>query len=254
MAHMKVYWLERAASDVPSDNNWLSPSELARLEGMRIPKRRADWRLGRWTAKNAVAAYLKLACDSIALSGIEIRSKDSGAPEVFLANEVAAVSISLSHRSEVAACAIAPSGTRLGFDLEVIEPRSQAFLEDYFTADEQQLIASASSTDRDKVVNLFWSAKESALKALDVGLRLDTRRVSVSSMEGLSLAAETELRIGEHAPDQTESTPSVWNPLRVSFGDYIFQGWWQQTGVLLRTMVSAPACDQLVLLTTAPQY
>jgi hypothetical protein len=48
--------------------------------------------------------------------------------------------------------------------------------------------------------------------------------------------------------DQTESTPILWNPFRVSFGDYIFQGWWQQTGALLHTMVAAPACDQPVLL------
>ncbi len=243
---MKVYWLERAASDVPSDNNWLSPAELARLDGMHFPKRRADWRLGRWTAKNAVAAYLGLPCDPVALSGVEIHPKDSGAPEVLLANQPAAVSLSLSHRSEVAACAVAPSGTRLGFDLEVIEPRSQAFLEDYFTADEQQLMASATSGDRDKVVNLFWSAKESALKALDVGLRLDTRGVVVKSMAGLLCAAEAE----SHAPAQTESRPSLWKPFRVSFGDYIFQGWWQQSGAFLRTMVSAPACDQPVLLHT----
>jgi len=245
---MKVYWLERAAADVPADNTWLCPAEVARLDGMPIPKRRADWRLGRWTAKNAVAAHVGLACDPIALSGIEIRSKDSGAPEVFLAHEPASMSISLSHRSDVAACAVSPSGTRVGFDLEVVEPRSRAFLEDYFTADEQKLIASARSDDRDKAVNLFWSAKESALKALDVGLRLDTRRVSVSSMEGLSLAAETKPQFGEHPTDQTESTPILWNPFRVSFGDYIFQGWWQQTGALLHTMVAAPACDQPVLL------
>ena len=246
---MKVYWLERTACDVPGDDTWLCAAELARLELMRIPKRRADWRLGRWTAKNAVAAYLKLARDPIALSGIEVRPKHSGAPEVFLANEPAPVSISLSHRSGVAACAIAPPGTRLGFDLEVIEPRSQAFHEDYFTADERQLIANALPTDRDKAVNLFWSAKESALKALDVGLRLDTRRVSVSSMNGLSCAAETKLQLGVGSLDQTESTPGLWNPFRVAFGDYIFQGWWQQTGVLLRTMVAAPACDQPVLMT-----
>ncbi len=172
--------------------------------------------------------------------------ENSGAPEVLLANQPAAVSLSLSHRSEVAACAVAPSGTRLGFDLEVIEPRSQAFLEDYFTADEQQLMASATSGDRDKVVNLFWSAKESALKALDVGLRLDTRGVVVKSMAGLLCAAEAE----SHAPAQTESRPSLWKPFRVSFGDYIFQGWWQQSGAFLRTMVSAPACDQPVLLHT----
>jgi hypothetical protein len=35
--------------------NWLSPSEAARLNTMRFPEWRSDWKLGRWTAKNALA-------------------------------------------------------------------------------------------------------------------------------------------------------------------------------------------------------
>ncbi len=40
------------------------------------------------------------------------------------------------------------SGVELGCDLEVIEPRSEAFLSDYFTAEEQALVARAHATDR----------------------------------------------------------------------------------------------------------
>ena len=51
------------------------------------------------------------------------------------------VTISLSHRSGAAICAVAPAGVDLGCDLEVIEPRSEAFVADYFTVDEQALVA-----------------------------------------------------------------------------------------------------------------
>jgi hypothetical protein len=55
---MQVYWLEQAVNDVPDNNNWLCTGELACLNRLRFAKRRADWRLGRWTAKRAVAARL----------------------------------------------------------------------------------------------------------------------------------------------------------------------------------------------------
>lgn len=229
---MKVDWLEQVAADVPADDVWLSPSELARLDGMRIPKRRADWRLGRWTAKHAVAAHLNLPRHPQGLAGIEIRPAESGAPEVFLANEPVAISISLSHRNGIAACAVAPAGTMLGCDLEVVEARSDAFLADYFTTEERALVGRAAAADRDAVVNLLWSAKESALKALGQGLRVDTRCVMVGPVEGLS---------------RQQSQINLWHWLRVVHaGGQEFQGWWQQSGELLRTIVAFPATEQPV--------
>ena len=71
------------------------------------------------------------------------------------------------------------SGAELGCDLEIVEPRSDAFIADYFTAEEQALIERTSAADRSLLLALLWSAKESALKALRAGLRLDTRSVIV---------------------------------------------------------------------------
>ena len=103
---MDVYWLEQTATDVPVENDWLNASETVRLNGLRFPKRRADWRLGRWTAKRAVAVCLNLPLDRHTLAGIEIRPAPSGAPEVFLANTPAHATISLSHREGTAVCAV----------------------------------------------------------------------------------------------------------------------------------------------------
>ena len=179
-----VFWLERTEADVPGDTDWLSASEAARANGMRFAKRRADWLLGRWTAKCAVAAYWKTPATDRMLASIEIRPAVSGAPEVFVAGEAAAVAISLSHRAGRAICAVASPGTALGCDLESVEPRSEAFVSDYFTAEEQTLVARAAPADRPRLATLLWSAKESALKALGVGLRLDTRSLWASPAEG----------------------------------------------------------------------
>jgi len=114
---MDVYWLEQSEADVPTADDWLSSNEVVRLIGMRVAKRRADWRLARWTAKCALAIYLKLPDHPQSLQEIEVRPAPSGAPEAFVSNAAVAVTISISHRAGVAACAVAPPGASLGCDL-----------------------------------------------------------------------------------------------------------------------------------------
>jgi len=240
-----VYWLGQTEADVPAENDWLSASEAVRLGGLRFAKRRTDWRLGRWTAKRALATYLNMSGDGNpkALAGIEIRPAPDGAPEVFLANQPAAVTISLSHRAATAICAVMPAGGALGCDLETIEPRSDGFVADYFTAEEQALVARTPAADRPRLLALLWSGKESALKALRVGLRLDTRRVSVSPVGGPESRGEGgEAGLEDPAPASSLSYGyDGWRPLRVRYADgQIFHGWWLYTDSLLYTMVAAP--------------
>ena len=189
---MDVYWLERSAADLPAQNDWLSASDRARLDGMRFAKRRDDWRLGRWTAKLAVAAYLNLPTDLQALAEIEVLPAPSGAPEVFLANQPAEVTISLSHRDGIAICAIAGSGVALGCDLEIVEPRSDAFVSDYFTPEEQKRWSPRRTP---QTVFCFWlysgAPRRARSKHLRTGLRLDTRSVVVNLVNGFGPQAKT---------------------------------------------------------------
>jgi 4'-phosphopantetheinyl transferase len=222
---MDVYWLEQVEADVPPNDDWLTDREAACLARLRFAKRRADWRLGRWTAKCAVSEYLNLARQP---AGVEIFAAPSGAPEVFLGSQPAEVAISLSHRAGRAVCAVAPGGTALGCDLELVEPRSIAFAADYFTAGEQLLVAKAAPDSRHGLLALLWSGKESALKALGEGLRLDTRSVAVNLTSGMDV------------PD-----PDAWYPLCAACENGpLFHGWWRRTSNLVRTMVAAPAPDR----------
>lgn len=223
---MEVYWMEQNEADLPTADDWLSPNEQALLNVMRFAGRRSDWRLGRWTAKNALALYflyLNLPADSQLLATIEIRPASTGAPEAYFSDQPAAASISLSHRAGVAACAITMPGVELGCDLEIVEPRSDAFVADYFTTAEQSFIAQAPVADRWRLLTMLWSAKESALKALHEGLRLDTRSVIVS-------------------PGDAVFNLQGWCPMQVRHADgRIFCGWWQHADSIVRTVVAAPS-------------
>lgn len=249
---MNVYWLEQCAADLPEQNEWLSGNELAVLNGMRFEKRRADWRLGRWTAKSALAAHFHFPADFQALAGIEIRPASSGAPEAFLENKAADVTISISHSAGIAICAVAASGVALGCDLEVVESRSDGFVADYFTAEEQELIRSSHILDRSQLVTLLWSAKESALKALREGLRLDTRSVVVSPWVFRPQGGEDSAGANPADIFHSYHGSRSWYPLHVRFGtSQIFQGWWQEANKVLRTVVATPPPSQPIPLLEA---
>lgn len=151
------------------------------------------------------------------LEQIAILAAKDGAPEVFCDEEPAPVFISLSHSGGVAFCAAGSPGRPLGCDLEKIEPRSAAFIEDYFTENEQAAIAGKEGAAL--WANLVWSAKESALKALRSGLRMDPRKVEVE------FTADTEkLR---------------WHGLKVAALECgsVFHGYWRFSPEFVFTLV-----------------
>lgn len=232
---MQVLWLEQTVAEVSREADWLNPRELARLGQMRVAKRREDWRLGRWTAKQAVALFLELPNDPATLATIEIIPADSGAPFVCFENS-APVSISLTHREGRAACAIAEGGVQLGCDLEIVEPRCDAFVSDYFTPQEQQLVERVCVANGFRLLALLWSAKESALKALQTGLRLDTRSIAIDLGEEYD-----QLDRAISLDSELSSCKELWHPFRaIHSSEQLFDGWWQLRGEIVRTLVSAP--------------
>ena len=257
---MEVYWLEQAEADLPEDDDWLSAGERAQLSALRFPKRRRDWRLGRWTAKHAFAACLGLPADHRSLANTELIASPSGEPGIFILDERAPVTISISHSAGMAVCAIALTDAALGCDLERIEPRCDAFVRDYFTGEEQELLAESSADLHSLLVNLLWSAKESALKALHEGLRLDTRCVVVSPASVLVSQVEN-VRDNAHkeAANQPDSVShhlaahTGWHSLLVRHAHgQTFHGWWQTSGSFVRTMVSSPLSAPPVFLDIRP--
>jgi 4'-phosphopantetheinyl transferase len=220
---MDLYWLEQSELDVPHHSRWLGSQELRQLQNLIFLKRRTEWRLGRWTAKCAIAVHRRLPLVPEVLATIEICSSPSGAPDAFIANRPANVTLSISHRAGAALCALSSMPVRLGCDMELVESHSAAFLQDYFTFEERDFIARSPSDDRDRFIALLWSAKESALKAMREGLRLDTRCVVVR-------------------PDAQQK--HGWSTLKACSrqGD-VFYGWWREENGFLRTLVSDPCAS-----------
>jgi 4'-phosphopantetheinyl transferase len=228
---MRVYLLEQRQADVPAGNDWLCEEEIQSLNAMRFLKRRSDWRLGRWTAKCAVATCLSLPMSERALEKIVIRPSPSGAPEVYLGTTSPSLTISLSHRGGTALCAVARCGVQLGCDLELVEPHSDAFITDYFDLEEQALVARVPEAERPRMVALLWSAKESVMKALHEGLRLDTRSIFVTPTLGAC----------DHFG---------WSSFHARYADeQRFDGWWRSTCTILQTVAASPAPEVPISLT-----
>jgi len=217
----ELYWLSFATRDVPDDDSWLSPAERATLAGFRFPKRRNDWLLGRWTAKQALSRYLGLEGGATALPRLEIRAAPDGAPEAFVAGRPAGAALSISHSAGMSFCVVGDAASAAGCDIEKIEPRDADLAGDYFTAEEAALVARAPAEDRATVFTLIWCAKESALKSLREGLRRDTRSVAVSLRE--------------------TGNREIWNRLTVACLESCrtFHGWWRVRTGFVQAVTSA---------------
>jgi len=218
---VELFWLTLSADDVPTDDAWLSPAERDVLGGLRFDKRRRDWRLGRYTAKRALRRGWNVTCGGSAPTELEILAAPDGAPEV-RGHAFPCPSFSLSHSAGRALCVIGAPDTRVGCDIERVEARAAALVEDFFAPEEQARIAALPPENQDLAVTLAWSAKESALKLLRTGLRADTRTVVARWCDARPHAAWSPLEV---------CVPAAAEPL---------SGWWQMLDEFILTAVSEP--------------
>jgi acyl transferase domain-containing protein len=140
------------------------------------PKTQRAWLSGRIAAKDAVRRLLakKMFPVEVALD-----SDADGRPRVTAPPQDLRVSI--AHKGD-AAVALAAAGRDVGIDVELVEPRDQAFAETAFSEDELRLIAT--SDDRDEWLTRLWAAKEAAGKARGTGLAGNPRRLRVTDRTG----------------------------------------------------------------------
>lgn len=198
----------------------LHPSEQAKLDSLRVLKRRRDWLLGRWTAKHLIQQYLEeTTAARHPLPAIVIATDPDGAPFAALGVSSGeglsapgqesfesgppvqrlALSLSISHSGDRAFCALIDEpGVSVGADLELIEPRERALPEQFFTVEELAFLDTVAQDQYDEAVTAIWCAKEAVLKALRTGLRTDTRWLTC-------------------VPDQNDIRQADWASFVVSF-------------------------------------
>ncbi len=231
-----IHWLLQSLDDCPSlaqgqpPAGLLDPEELQRLAAFTVAKRRRDWLLGRWTAKQLMRRYLAETMDAtVALDDLHIGNHADGSPFVVDRRQGAPadhsdrvpVSLAISHSHGYAFCAVCAEQIlveglhqycSLGCDLEFIESRDHSFVNDFFTALEIKSIAEVGMDvpTSNRLVTATWSAKEALLKALRTGLRIDTRRITCHFAQ-------------PHVP------PTAWTPFTVELDEQLrreFPGTW----------------------------
>jgi phosphopantetheinyl transferase len=183
-----VYREPGAAEPPDPPSAWLTEAERERAAAFRTAKRRGDWLRGRHAVKTAAIAAIRhrfgVAPPMVAL---QVDAEPSGAPFVRLARDGREflgfapgarlpVAVSISHSAAAVFCLAAADGRAVGADLERVEPRSEGFVQDFFSGQEQALAGRAGSA-RDLMVAAIWAAKEAVLKVVGLGLTVDSREV-----------------------------------------------------------------------------
>jgi 4'-phosphopantetheinyl transferase len=220
-----------AAADVPDSDAWLSRREQLALSGYGSARRRDAWRLGRWAAKQVIGAAADLRWTR--LEEMEILAAADGTPEAWFKGSPAGITLSISHRDGMAVSLVCRGGELAGCDIELVEPRSPTFAGDWFTPGELALVDATALEARDRLVTMIWSAKESALKALRQGLRLDTRDVDVRPSVGSLFGDEG------------------WRRFAATYAGGPLAGWWRSEGRWVMTFVIDPASDPPVSVNCA---
>lgn len=296
----------------------LSAAEVQRMEQLTSAKRRSEWLLGRCAAKRLVQRYLAMETgQSPPLDALVVarESEDNAAPMVVFDSQAVPldlpegarwvsaaplvaepgrrrglpvprvsgmrlpISLSISHSSEMALCALYAVGGRwlpstpegaaqsgqgasgrwqdqaistgfprgglvqVGVDIEGIEPRSDSFVQSYFAAEEMHWIGQALDDEQALLATVTWSAKEAVLKALHLGLTVDTRRLICLPATGLELTAgadqgwcDVHVQIDPHLLPEALRRAGRLRPA----SDYEWQlrGWWRRADRFVLTLAA----------------
>jgi 4'-phosphopantetheinyl transferase len=155
------------------DGAWavLSDAERERARRMRPPAWRHDFALSHYATREILGGYT--ATDPAAL---EFRRGAHGKPKA-----AGPVEFSLSHTQGLALVAV--STTEVGVDVEMIgqAPPAQGLISRCLTAAEQAAVQRAAAAGNDPTAAFlrYWTAKESYLKGLGIGLAEPLENVEV---------------------------------------------------------------------------
>lgn len=218
----EVFWHydSQAGVDTSGLENLFSHSEALRFEKMKFVLRRNSFIAGRRAAKQLLLRCVPELRD-FALWEISIENQENGAPYARVNGQRLPGTLSLSHSGQAAAAAYTPDPLiKFGIDLDLIAPRADSFLDTYLTQSELRWVRSTHEDERVIVGNLIWSAKEAVLKALQTGLRVDTREIEIT----------------------TDGSPLVdsWYRFEVNKNNdrkNNWQGFWRKEGEMILTLV-----------------
>jgi len=150
-------------ANLPPAGTVLGPRERAFYDTLRFPKRRLEWLGGRCALKQVVARLA--AVEDVRT--IEVLPQETGKPMLFIGDEQARLSFSITHSNGYAAAAASRDEKFLGIDLEKIAPRINSWKESFFHASEL-------TGEGDAFLTALWTQKEAVVKLLGTGLSLNS--------------------------------------------------------------------------------
>jgi phosphopantetheine--protein transferase-like protein len=179
--------------------------EEVREHGQKAtPKRAAEWLAGRIALKKSIRRMMATTdTRTFPENSIRIIQNEYGKPVGGVSGrpDLEINSISLSHSNGLAMAAAATPGMfeGLGVDIEKVEARSEAWVQDYFT--EAEIQAAGDGRRRWAALTRIWCLKEAALKAIGTGLRFDLRDINVAVLDE---AGRASLRFTNEAATHME--------------------------------------------------
>ncbi len=300
-----IHWTLQSSSQVPelahgtAPAGVLSAAELERLGQFTAEKRRREWLLGHYTAKQLVQRYLeqetgqrppldalvigRVSAESaapVAIFDCEAVPMDlpagarwiSGVPLVSIPGRKAGqhvpvvsgmhlpISLSISHSGDTSFCALYAASDevhndhvvlnglstagqiQIGADIEQIESRPDGFVQAYFSAGEIERFSQAPVEWRKVLINATWSAKEAVLKALHLGLAVDTRRVQclcrlpagqVESWSQIQVQCDPTL-----LPEMLQRANQPVSDVDLCNCAWNVTGWWRRQGSFVLTLAA----------------
>ena len=155
----------------------LNDDEFQIFKRFKIKKRKVEWLSGRVAAKQAFACYTASLHNTNEISKTSILNNQERAPYIVNYPEL---HISISHSHEYAVAVIAPF--KIGIDIEKIEPRPDA-LAQFFCSQEERAMLEKESMRRYEWMTFFWSRKEAVSKFLQLGGKLNFKKISTVNDE-----------------------------------------------------------------------
>ena len=176
---LKVFYTK--VSDLPASAEGLPISDyrIKKLEKITHPEKRRQSIAAELLLNHAVTSFFpdaEIPC--------EIHTNEYGKPA--LKNLPAC--FSLSHSGDIVVCAI--SDNEIGIDVEYACGYKAAVVERFFTSHEKLLLDD--KEDRDYGFGRIWTAKESALKYLGIGLNRSLASVSLQNNNEVLLVPENK--------------------------------------------------------------
>ncbi|MDR1387423.1 MAG: 4'-phosphopantetheinyl transferase superfamily protein [Propionibacteriaceae bacterium] len=160
-------------------------TQREKKEGLEVTNDalRADYLAGRIALKDAVRHFLRRPGGPL-MYPIEIDTHYDDSGKLFVKGNCQElerpVQVSLAHKHGRAVAVV--SDQPVGVDIEAVEPKSEGFRRQAFSAGELALLEAA--PDLDEWVIRFWCAKEAYGKMLGVGLAFDPKRHQIERVDG----------------------------------------------------------------------